>query len=193
MAVSNNGIRIISTAADGTQGNGGSGTYNGGGFITGTDSFSISADGTKVAFMSDASNLVPGDTDGTTDIFVKDLTTGAITLASNLTGAVALTLPSTVPTPFARSLFPSISPDGTKVVFTATPFDPEQFGRRFSRILAGRNEDRVLHSDKFDRRRNKQTRWTLPRGSQHWRGYTRVGLGPGHAWQWLKLGTDFLA
>ena len=59
VAQTDNGIRIISTTADGTQGNGGSGTYNGGGFLTGTDSFSISADGTKVAFMSDASNLVP--------------------------------------------------------------------------------------------------------------------------------------
>ncbi len=33
---------------------------------------SLSADGQFVAFCSDASNLVPGDTNGTTDIFVYD-------------------------------------------------------------------------------------------------------------------------
>ncbi|XUJ36487.1 hypothetical protein ACQ5SK_17210 [Bradyrhizobium japonicum] len=42
----------------------------------------LSADGTKVAFESYADNLVPGDTNGAPDIFVKDLTTGAITLVS---------------------------------------------------------------------------------------------------------------
>ena len=93
VAQTDNGIRIISTAADGTQGNADSGTYNGGGFLTGTDSFSISAAGTKVAFMSDASNLVPGDTNGTTDNFVKDLTTGAITLALNVPGAIDSSYP----------------------------------------------------------------------------------------------------
>jgi hypothetical protein len=33
---------------------------------------SISADGRFVAFSSDATNLVPGDTDLTTDVFVRD-------------------------------------------------------------------------------------------------------------------------
>src|SRR5450759_2831143 len=37
---------------------------------------SISADGRYVAFASGASNLVPGDTNGARDIFVKDTTTG---------------------------------------------------------------------------------------------------------------------
>jgi Tol biopolymer transport system component len=36
----------------------------------------ISADGRYVAFASDASNLVPGDTNGTTDVFVRDLRLG---------------------------------------------------------------------------------------------------------------------
>ena len=39
---------------------------------------SLSATDAIVAFMSDASNLVPGDTNGAVDVFVKDLTTGAI-------------------------------------------------------------------------------------------------------------------
>jgi Tol biopolymer transport system component len=43
---------------------------------------SISPDGRYVAFESLASNLVPGDTNGTSDVFVKDLLTGAIVRAS---------------------------------------------------------------------------------------------------------------
>ena len=39
------------------------------------------AEGRSIAFASDASNLVAGDTDSRRDIFVKNLETGAITLA----------------------------------------------------------------------------------------------------------------
>jgi hypothetical protein len=51
-------VQRVSVASDGTQGNGGSWAP------------SISADGRYVAFHPDASNLVPGDTNGTWDIFV---------------------------------------------------------------------------------------------------------------------------
>ena len=44
----------------------------------GSSASSISADGRFVAFESDASNLTPGDTNGLTDIFVKDVQTGAV-------------------------------------------------------------------------------------------------------------------
>jgi Tol biopolymer transport system component len=54
----------VSVASDGTQGNGDSGFY-------GAPS-SISADGRYVAFVSYASNLVPGDTNGCEDVFVHD-------------------------------------------------------------------------------------------------------------------------
>ncbi len=43
---------------------------------------SISADGRYVAFISYASNLVPGDTNGISDVFVRDLQTGALTRVS---------------------------------------------------------------------------------------------------------------
>jgi Tol biopolymer transport system component len=43
---------------------------------------SISADGRFVAFESDATNLVTGDTNGTRDILVKDRQTGAVELVS---------------------------------------------------------------------------------------------------------------
>ncbi|AZP20619.1 hypothetical protein EJC51_33850 [Streptomyces aquilus] len=55
----------VSTAADGTQGDGASsGAY-------------LSGDGRRVAFVSAATNLVPDDTNGVADVFVKDLRTGA--------------------------------------------------------------------------------------------------------------------
>ena len=46
----------------------------------------ISSDGTKVAFESLADNLVPGDTNGTRDVFVHDLTTGITTRVSVASG-----------------------------------------------------------------------------------------------------------
>jgi Tol biopolymer transport system component len=57
----------VSVDSNGNQGNNGSQTP------------SMSADGRYVAFFSDASNLVPGDTNGATDVFVRDLQTGTTT------------------------------------------------------------------------------------------------------------------
>ncbi|MHB8974950.1 MAG: SdrD B-like domain-containing protein [Pirellulaceae bacterium] len=53
-------IERVSVAADGTQGNNQAGTA------------SLSADDRYVAFSSGASNLVPGDTNGFSDVFVRD-------------------------------------------------------------------------------------------------------------------------
>ena len=60
----------VSVASDGSQGNGPS-------FQT-----TISGDGRYVAFVSDASNLVDGDTNGKGDIFLHDTQTGETTLVS---------------------------------------------------------------------------------------------------------------
>jgi Ca2+-binding RTX toxin-like protein len=59
-------IQRVSTDAAGAQGNGNS--YNA----------RFSADGRSVVFESSASNLVAGDSNGTGDLFVKDLQSGAI-------------------------------------------------------------------------------------------------------------------
>ena len=59
-------IERVSVASDGTQGNGSS---------LGP---SLSADGRYVTFYSNASNLVPGDTNGASDVFVYDRQTGMI-------------------------------------------------------------------------------------------------------------------
>jgi Tol biopolymer transport system component len=50
----------------------------------------ISGDGRYVAFNSWATNLVPGDTNGTDDVFVKDLQTGiTIRVSTDIAGAQA--------------------------------------------------------------------------------------------------------
>lgn len=68
-AVKGRPIRV-STAQDGTQANGAS--Y----------SPALTVDGKKIAFVSRATNLVKGDTNGKADVFFKDLVTGSIYIVS---------------------------------------------------------------------------------------------------------------
>jgi len=71
---------------------------------------SISADGRSIAFHSTASNLVPADTNGATDVFVLDRDTGTITRVSvSSSGAQGV----------GGSYGPSISTDGRFVAFTS--------------------------------------------------------------------------
>lgn len=75
----------------------------------------VSPDGKKVAFQSDASDLVPGDANGATDVFVRDLTTGTTTLVSaSSTGTGSGSGPSAEP---------QFSPDGSMVLFTSRAGD----------------------------------------------------------------------
>jgi uncharacterized repeat protein (TIGR02543 family) len=74
------------------------------------DSFlpSISADGRYVVFESDATNLVASDTNGASDIFVRDRETGTTTRVSVATGGAQSN---------GGSYFSYISADGRYVVF----------------------------------------------------------------------------
>ncbi len=88
----------VSVDSSGVQGNNGSMTV------------SISADGRFVAFTSFASNLISGDTNGYSDIFVHDRQTGATTRVSvDSTGAQGNNV----------SWYASISADGRFVAFTS--------------------------------------------------------------------------
>ena len=83
---------------------------------------SISADGRYVAFESDAVDLVPNDTNGQTDVFVRDIQAGTTVLASvNASGANGGD---------ASSTNPVISSDGSAVVFDslANDLDPSHTG-----------------------------------------------------------------
>jgi Tol biopolymer transport system component len=91
-------ITRVSIASDGTQANGGSGLS------------ALSADGRYVTFQSNASNLVPGDTNSFTDIFVHDRhadQTSRVSVASDGTEANRW------------SQQPSISADGRYVAFNS--------------------------------------------------------------------------
>ncbi len=71
---------------------------------------SISADGRFVVYRSDASNLVGGDTNGTTDIFLFDRNTHTTILVSVSGTGIVGNYPS---------YSGSISPDGSTVVFNS--------------------------------------------------------------------------
>jgi Tol biopolymer transport system component len=72
----------------------------------------ISADGRFVAFASVANNLVPGDTNNTTDVFVRDRTAGTTEMVSvSSTGEIGH------PSASVEARPPSISADGRYVAF----------------------------------------------------------------------------
>lgn len=93
-------LTLVSTATSGTQGNGASNLCG------------ISSDGRYVVFQSRASNLVTGDTNGTWDIFLKDLLTGSLTRVSTAADGTQGNAGSYYYTP-------DISADGRYVVFTS--------------------------------------------------------------------------
>jgi Tol biopolymer transport system component len=109
----------VSVSSYGTQGNGTCSFY------------SISADGRYIVFDSFSSNLVPGDTNGTSDIFLHDRLTGITTLISVNNNGVQGN---------DGSLSPSISADGRFVTFWSwatnlVPGDTNGFDDVFVRDL----------------------------------------------------------
>lgn len=98
----NNAIQVVSVAPNGDLG---SGTSVAGG---------MSSDNRFVVFGSSSGNLVAGDTNGVSDIFLRELTADTTTLVShNSAGASGN----------AVSEFPQISPDGEWVVFQSDASD----------------------------------------------------------------------
>ncbi|MBA3877338.1 MAG: hypothetical protein C0498_10435, partial [Anaerolinea sp.] len=79
---------------------------------------SISADGRYVAFTSDATNLVPGDTNARPDVFVHDRTTGATTRVSVTSAGGQAVLGG-----LFGSSSPAISADGRYVAFSSSMSD----------------------------------------------------------------------
>jgi Tol biopolymer transport system component len=74
----------------------------------------MTPDGRYVAFTSAAGDLVPGDTNGIPDVFVRDLQAQTTTLVS--VGATSTSSPS----PTGSSETPEITPDGRYVAFYST-------------------------------------------------------------------------
>jgi hypothetical protein len=105
--------RRILMAADGSQPNGDSGstaTHPG-------DSLSVSFDGRHVAFVSSASNLVVGDTNGVDDVFVKETCIDGGTACASMTVRASTRVDGSQSTlPASR---PSISDGGRYVFFVS--------------------------------------------------------------------------
>jgi Tol biopolymer transport system component len=78
---------------------------------------SISADGRYVAFSSDAAGLVPGDTNGAQDLFVRDLSAGTTVRVSVASGGTQGTGPAPCFCFVVHT--PSISADGRYVAFSS--------------------------------------------------------------------------
>ncbi len=87
----------VSVASDGTEGD------------FGSDSPSISADGTAIVFRSEARNLVAGDMNLSRDVFLHDLEIGTTTRVSVADGGAEAT--------GGDSGTPSLNADGTKIAF----------------------------------------------------------------------------
>lgn len=101
----------------------------------GSHNASISMDGRYVVFESTASNLVAGDTNGTTDVFVRDLVAGTTTMVGadarspqisadgryvvfhNGSGSFVRDMVANTTTPVVGGQFADISADGRYVVF----------------------------------------------------------------------------
>src|SRR6266446_5338687 len=98
----------VSVASDGTQGNGKSG------LLSFAFPPALSADGRFVAFVSFATNLVAGDTNGATDVFVHDRQTG-------ITERVSVASDGTQGN--NASSYPVLSADGRFVAFDSDATD----------------------------------------------------------------------
>ena len=93
---------LVSVASSGGQGDGAS------------SNASVTGDGRYVVFQSEASNLVPDDTNGATDVFVRDREQGLTTRVSLSSTGVQATAPS---------MAPDVSQDGRLVAFTSKAGD----------------------------------------------------------------------
>jgi Tol biopolymer transport system component len=99
----------------------------------------ISANGRIVAFMSEASNLAPGDSNGQADVFVHHLSTGVTERVSVATGGEEAN---------GLSDLPALSADGRVVVFWSSatnlvPGDTNQWGDIFRHDLETGVTERV--------------------------------------------------
>lgn len=99
----------------------------------------VSGDGTTVAFTSNATDLVAGDTNGVEDVFWWDATTGVTTAVTEGND---------------RSSYPALSADGTHVTFTSSATNLSPAGSNgqvqvFTADLASGVTERVTNVEGF--------------------------------------------
>lgn len=102
---------LVSSTLGGTGGNGPSST----GSLHADENFLYGFDPSVAVFASDADDLVPGDTNGTTDVFVRHFDSGTVELVSTAHGGTgSANGPSTTPV---------LDPAGTRVAFVSHATD----------------------------------------------------------------------
>ncbi|MCB2187325.1 MAG: VCBS repeat-containing protein [Deltaproteobacteria bacterium] len=104
----NGAIVRVSVAADGTQGD-----FN-------SEYSAVSADGRRVAFTSLATTLVPGDTNNTQDIFLKDMNTGGVTRVSVDSSGNQANGASVAPSLAANTTYVAFGSQASNLVFGDT-------------------------------------------------------------------------
>lgn len=77
-----------------------------------TTTCAVSADGSKALFSSDAANLVTGDSNGVADLFLRNLTTGAVIRVTTQSSGAQLAAGG-------NCLGTTMTPDGRSVAFNA--------------------------------------------------------------------------
>lgn len=115
----------------------------------------ISADGRYVVFLSEAANLVVGDTNGVDDIFLRDRTLGTTTRASVSSAAVQSD---------AAASGPRISADGSKITFISTA----------TNLIAG-DSNGVADLFQYDRTTGSTVRMSESGSGQQGNGATSAG------------------
>jgi Tol biopolymer transport system component len=125
-------LEVVSVSARGSQANGASSQP------------SISSDGRYVAFTSDASNLVLGDTNGATDVFVRDLKTKTTVRASVRGASGDANGNSAEPAISANGRVVSFSSDATNLVAR----DTNRVSDVFVRVLPSHRTERVSVSSR---------------------------------------------
>lgn len=101
----------------------------------GSERPSISSDGSRVVFDSTATNLVPGDTNGQRDVFLRDTTTGTTSRVNiSSTGAQGI----------SEAEGGAISADGNTVVFSSYASNLTPFGGNFQYQIFARDLTRTV-------------------------------------------------
>ncbi|HEV7536892.1 MAG TPA: hypothetical protein VGP90_14725, partial [Acidimicrobiia bacterium] len=117
-----------------------------------SDEPSLNGNGTQIAFSSDASDLVAGDTNGKSDVFWRDLT-------ANTTQRVSLRTGSTTTQGNGDSFSPSLSGDGTLIAFASD-------AKNISSISDGNDATDVFLRDRTDKSTDLVSRCNSTVGDQ---------------------------
>lgn len=132
--------QLVTVDPAGNQADGNSGVYSG--------ALSVSSDGRFVAFDSDASNLIANDTNGLTDVFMRDTLIGKTSIISVATNGQLGDSISEDAAISADSRFVSFSSNATN--FAPNGFAGSDVFLRNRTYQAGSNDMRVTQTDSPD-------------------------------------------